>query len=181
MRGIKVDFNATLEQKTFQTTIFSSGEKNTASNVGDGAGIAKTKSGLDLPLRTLKSLSPELIISQNTDTIDFSVIIDVGDLNQEQLEDMIGAMVTDNVEIGIVVSYDDNAGKLNFDASHNHDLLYAALAHNHDLLYSALAHNHDADYATIIHNHDLAYATIIHNHDADYADIAHNHDADYSA
>lgn len=47
----------------------------------------------------------------------------VGGLTQEQIEDVIGAMVSGNTETGISVTYDDTGGKLNFDASHTHSVL----------------------------------------------------------
>ncbi len=47
---------------------------------------------------------------------------------QENIEDYIGGMVSGNTETGISVTYDDENGKLNFDASHNHDLSYAPIA-----------------------------------------------------
>jgi hypothetical protein len=37
-----------------------------------------------------------------------------GGLTQEQVEDVVGAMVTGNTETNITVTYDDTAGKLNF-------------------------------------------------------------------
>lgn len=40
-----------------------------------------------------------------------------GGLNEEQVEDVIGAMVSGNTETGITVTYDDGTDKLNFDAS----------------------------------------------------------------
>jgi hypothetical protein len=46
----------------------------------------------------------------------------------EMAQDAVGAMVTGNTETGIAVTYDDAAGKLNFDASHNHDASYVPLA-----------------------------------------------------
>jgi hypothetical protein len=49
-------------------------------------------------------------------------------ITQEEIEDYVGAMVTGNTETGIAVTYDDAAGKLNFDASHNHDASYVPLA-----------------------------------------------------
>lgn len=38
-------------------------------------------------------------------------------LTQEEVEDIVGAMVTGNIENGISVTYDDPAGKLNFDVN----------------------------------------------------------------
>lgn len=37
--------------------------------------------------------------------------------NDEEMQDLVGAMVTDNTENGISVTYDDAAGKLNFDVN----------------------------------------------------------------
>lgn len=48
-------------------------------------------------------------------------------LTQEQVEDYVGGMVTGNTETGIAVTYDDGAGKLNFDATHNHTGVYLPL------------------------------------------------------
>lgn len=47
-------------------------EINTISNTGSGAEVAKTKLGVDFPLRTLISSDSTVTISQNTDEIDFS-------------------------------------------------------------------------------------------------------------
>lgn len=54
--------------------------------------------------------------------IDNDVTVELGgsSLTQEQIEDYVGGMVTGNTETGIAVTYDDGAGKLNFDASHTH-------------------------------------------------------------
>lgn len=49
------------------------GEANTASNAGSGAGVYKTKSGVDLVLRSLVSGSSDLTIAQGTNEITFTV------------------------------------------------------------------------------------------------------------
>lgn len=46
--------------------------------------------------------------------LEFNVNSGVVSLNDEHLQDTIGAMVTNNTESGIAVTYDDNNGKLNF-------------------------------------------------------------------
>jgi hypothetical protein len=48
-------------------------EENTASNVGGGAEVFQQKIGEDLVFRTLESQDGTITITQNTDTIDFSV------------------------------------------------------------------------------------------------------------
>lgn len=47
---------------------------------------------------------------------------------QEEIEDIVGAMVTGNTETGIAVTYDDAGGKLNFDAQTAGDARYAPIA-----------------------------------------------------
>jgi hypothetical protein len=47
-----------------------SGETNTSSNTGAGAQLAKAKSGVDLPFRTLTSSDSTLQVTQNADTVD---------------------------------------------------------------------------------------------------------------
>lgn len=47
---------------------------------------------------------------------------------QEEIEDMVGGMVSGNTETGIDVTYDDASGKLNFDAQTAGDLRYAPIA-----------------------------------------------------
>jgi hypothetical protein len=51
-----------------------------------------------------------------------------GGMTTEQVQDIVGAMVDGNTETGIAVTYDDPDGKLDFDASHNHDSTYAPVA-----------------------------------------------------
>lgn len=46
--------------------------------------------------------------------VDFSVTSGAVSLNHEAVQDIIGAMVSDNVENGIAVTYDDTNGKLDF-------------------------------------------------------------------
>jgi hypothetical protein len=46
--------------------------------------------------------------------IDFTVTDGAVSLNAERVQDIVGGMVTNNVESGIVVSYDDDNGKLDF-------------------------------------------------------------------
>lgn len=41
-------------------------------------------------------------------------------MTDEQVQDIVGAMVAANTETGITVVYDDTLAKLNFDASHTH-------------------------------------------------------------
>lgn len=48
----------------------------------------------------------------------------------EDIEDVVGAMVSGNTETGISVTYDDSGGKLNFDAQTAGDARYAPIA-NH--------------------------------------------------
>jgi len=47
---------------------------------------------------------------------------------QEEIEDVVGEMVTGNTETGIAVTYDDVNGKLDFDAQTAGDLRYAPIA-----------------------------------------------------
>lgn len=46
----------------------------------------------------------------------------------EQIEDIVGAMVSGNTETGIAVTYDDTGAKLNFDAQTAGDARYAPIA-----------------------------------------------------
>lgn len=52
------------------------GEVNTVTNVGTGAEFAKSKSGVDIPMRTLTSVDDSVTITQGTDTVDLSVDVD---------------------------------------------------------------------------------------------------------
>lgn len=47
------------------------------------------------------------------DSIPWVVVDKDGDF-EEEIQDVVGAMVTGNVETGVDVTYDDTAGKLNF-------------------------------------------------------------------
>lgn len=49
------------------------GETNTMSNVGSGAEIYKEKIGVDFRIRTLRSLSPRLTITQEDDEVQFEM------------------------------------------------------------------------------------------------------------
>lgn len=49
-----------------------SGEANTSSNVGGGAELAKPKSGVNLPFRTITSTDGSVTVTQNTDTVDLT-------------------------------------------------------------------------------------------------------------
>jgi hypothetical protein len=49
-------------------------------------------------------------------------------LVDEDVQDIVGAMVTGNTEAGIAVTYDDAGGKLNFDAQTAGDARYAPIA-----------------------------------------------------
>lgn len=119
-----MDFNATLEQKNFHATIHSTGEKNTASNIGSGAEVFKGKQDFDLQFRTIKSSDGTLIIVQDASTLDILLGSAGTGYTQEEIEDFVGAMVTGNTETGISVTYDDLNSKLNFDATHNHTGVY---------------------------------------------------------
>lgn len=59
----------------------SSGETNTASNVGTGAGIFNIKSGVDLTFRTLSSLTSDLTITENGNNIEFNIPAGLGEVN----------------------------------------------------------------------------------------------------
>lgn len=50
-------------------------------------------------------------------TSDFSVSSGAVSLKDEAIQDIVGAMVTNNTETGITVSYEDSTGTLDFDAS----------------------------------------------------------------
>lgn len=49
------------------------GETNTASNAGSGAGVWKTKTGVDLVFRSLLSTTGDLVITEATDEVTFAV------------------------------------------------------------------------------------------------------------
>jgi len=51
------------------------GQDNTSSNVGSGANLAKNKSGIDLPFRTLTTDNTfvNMVITENTDEVDISL------------------------------------------------------------------------------------------------------------
>ena len=62
--------------KTFEAATVSGGgggEANTTSNVGSGAGLAKAKSGVDLPFKSLVAGSARLTITQNTNDVTLDV------------------------------------------------------------------------------------------------------------
>lgn len=61
------------------------------------------------------------------DTI-YSVLGHTHSLVDEDVQDIIGAMVSGNTETGIAVEYDDTGGKLNFDAQTAGDVRYAPIA-----------------------------------------------------
>lgn len=67
-------------------------------------------------------------IRGNTQIMDGTLPGGEGGYTQEQIEDFVGAMVTGNTETGIAVTYDDSAGKLNFDAQTAGDARYALTA-----------------------------------------------------
>ena len=79
---------------------------NTLSFSGEGNVLSFTKSGDDL-------------IIKDTNGITVSTLTDIfKDLNTqlttEEIQDVVGAMVTSNTETNISVNYDDTGGKLNF-------------------------------------------------------------------
>jgi hypothetical protein len=49
------------------------GEANTVTNVGTGSQLAKAKSGVDIPLRTLTATSSKIALSQNTNDVGIDV------------------------------------------------------------------------------------------------------------
>jgi len=59
---------------------------------------------------------------------DATVVTIPANLTMEEVEDIIGAMVSSNTETGIAVTYDDTGGKLNFDAQTAGDARYAPIA-----------------------------------------------------
>ena len=82
---------------------------NTLSFSGEGNVLSFTKSGDDL-------------IIKDTNGITVSTLTDIfKDLNTqlttEEIQDVVGAMVTSNTETNISVNYDDTGGKLNFVAT----------------------------------------------------------------
>lgn len=56
-----------------------------------------------------------------------TALVTISGYTQEEVEDIVGAMVTGNTETGITVTYDDATGKLNFDAQTAGDARYERL------------------------------------------------------
>ncbi len=59
---------------------------------------------------------------------DATVVTIPPNLTTEEVEDIVGAMVSGNTETGIAVTYDDSGAKLNFDAQTAGDARYAPIA-----------------------------------------------------
>ena len=53
------------------------GEANTTSNSGTGAGLAQTKSGVDLPFKSLIGETDRIVLTENTDDVTFALGADV--------------------------------------------------------------------------------------------------------
>lgn len=86
-----------------------------------------------------------------------------GGLTEEEIEDLIGVMVTSNTESGISVTYDDATGKLNFDAQTSGDGRYLRISNNLSDLNNA---------STARTNLGLAIGTDVQAYDAELAAIA---------
>jgi hypothetical protein len=84
-------------------------------------------------------------------------------VNDEYVQDKVGAMVSSNTETGIAVTYDDTAGKLNFDAQTAGDARYALLAKG---VTNGDTHNHVGGDGAVLYHTDaigtfLASVTIL--------------------
>jgi hypothetical protein len=78
----------------------------------------------------------------------------------EEIQDVIGAMVTGNTETGIAVTYDDPTGKLNFDAQTAGDIRYAPVAKG---VTNGDSHDHSGgDGAQIAHGNLSSIGTNTH-------------------
>jgi hypothetical protein len=102
-RRIKAGTNISVSQigDDVEIAAVGSGEANTASNVGGGAGVFKQKTGVDLELRSLTSTSG-VSVTQNASTIDISAKLNVRSISSTDTALLSDDLILVNTSGGIV-------------------------------------------------------------------------------
>lgn len=88
------------------------------------------------------------------------LVFGAGGVSEEDVQDIVGAMVSGNTETGIAVTYDDSGGKINFDATHDHTGTYALVASG---VMNGNAHDHLGGDGASVTESGLYFADVTFN------------------